>query len=190
MNTVVLNDTDDRYAFYENLKKRTGDGDPNNYCYAGGRVGRHLSYTVTQGLARETFPKETEKCVCGHKIKENCFLKHKPTGELIVVGNCCIKRYVPDCGRTCELCGIKHSNRKDNLCKTCRTRKLTIDDRVYLSVDYHERHDAKAKGAKFDSINRHWYAESKLNKELISAYSRIDAEMEKEFKRKHNELIV
>jgi hypothetical protein len=188
MEPGVESATEDNYRFYENLSKITGDRDPSHYCYAGGRTGSHRSYVKTQKIAEDSLPPPTDRCVCKHTIRENCFLKHKPTGQLIVVGNCCIKRYVPSCGRTCEKCGNPHKNRKDNLCKRCRNnekdRKFTIDDRIYLIVPFDKKDSAKSKNARWDTENKSWYAESSLNTDLISLFPLRSAELQIVYKEK------
>ena len=39
--------------------------------------------------------------------------------EIIVLGNCCIKKFIPSSGRTCEECDEPHRNRKHNICNSC-----------------------------------------------------------------------
>lgn len=60
------------------------------------------------------------KCVCSHRIHQNCFITNTEENRLIVVGNCCIKRFMENCSRTCSYCVKPHRNRKDNLCNVCR----------------------------------------------------------------------
>ena len=35
-------------------------------------------------------------CLCGHGIKERCILQNQTTGAREVVGNCCVKRFLPE----------------------------------------------------------------------------------------------
>jgi len=65
--------------------------------------------------------KQKNYCVCGHKIKENCFIyKEVINGvKLQILGNCCIKKLQLE-GRRCSICNEVHRNTKDNYCKTCR----------------------------------------------------------------------
>ena len=72
--------------------------DMKDYVYAGGNTGRHYNYF------KDFFKKELkrkpkgwyfeyeDKCICGHNIKENCYIAHKITKEWLVLGNCCIKK--------------------------------------------------------------------------------------------------
>jgi len=93
-----------------------------NWKYCGGdKAGRHLNYyklNFPDDSLRD-LPEWTNECVCGHRIQENCYLTNGKN-DFIVLGNCCVKRFVPKSGRTCECCGAPHRSRKDNKCKTCR----------------------------------------------------------------------
>lgn len=63
-------------------------------------------------------------CVCGHAIKENCWIRSKKTGEIKTLGNCCVRRFMPekeDRMLKCERCGEPHMNRKTTLCNSCAT---------------------------------------------------------------------
>jgi hypothetical protein len=85
--------------------------------YCGGDRGRHLNYWRTCH-GDMPLPDHESKCVCGHKITENCYITDGK--ELLVLGMCCIKRFVPKCTRTCERCGEPHKNRIVNRCNECR----------------------------------------------------------------------
>lgn len=39
---------------------------------------------------------------------------------MLVIGSCCIKRFVPKKTRTCEICEKPHRNRKVNRCNDCK----------------------------------------------------------------------
>lgn len=95
--------------------------------YAGGNSGSHRNYYYMLFGSRTGLPEHRNKCVCGHYIKENCYIvaPDDPDGlKLLVIGNCCIKKFIPNCGRTCEDCGSIHRNRKDNKCNDCREPKI------------------------------------------------------------------
>ena len=88
-----------------------------NWKYCGGDRGRHLNYykVVCPG---EGPPENEERCICGHRIKENCYITD---GHFILtLGNCCVRRFLAKTTRSCEECGCPHRNRKDNRCKKCR----------------------------------------------------------------------
>jgi len=84
--------------------------------YCGGNKGRHANYFKI-AVPNEQFPPKENKCVCGHDIIENCYITKD--NEILVLGNCCIKRFIPKSGRTCEICGNSHRNRKHNICNNC-----------------------------------------------------------------------
>ena len=74
----------------------------------------------TQICPNDDLPEKTDKCICNHKIKENCYITD---GEsIIILGNCCIKRFLPkeNRGKFCEICKKQHRNTKDNRCNDCR----------------------------------------------------------------------
>jgi len=59
-----------------------------------------------------------DKCICGHDIKDNCFITNGT--DILVIGNCCNKRFIPKCKKSCERCGQFHKNKLNNLCNNCR----------------------------------------------------------------------
>lgn len=89
--------------------------------YAGGDQGRHLRYFhLAHG---EAIPPPTEyECKCGQRIIRNCYITDADNTRFVVVGSCCIKRFMtPESqGRTCERCGHSHKNIKVNRCNDCR----------------------------------------------------------------------
>jgi len=91
-----------------------------NYKYVGGDNGSHKKYfeliTKTTPITR---PPHITHCICGHYIKENCYITDG-NGNVLVLGNKCIKRFIKKSGRTCETCGEPHKNRKVNKCNRCR----------------------------------------------------------------------
>ena len=90
--------------------------------YSGGNAKGHLNYFRTC-YGDKKLPDHKFKCICGHAIKENCYITDGK--EIITLGNCCIKKFLPEgkSGRTCEDCGKPHRNRKDNKCHDCRDIK-------------------------------------------------------------------
>ena len=66
-----------------------------------------------------------DKCICQHSIKENCYITNKDNTCILVLGNCCIKHFLPEgkSRRTCEDCGNIHRNRVVNRCNNCRYQK-------------------------------------------------------------------
>ena len=105
---------------YEEIKN-------NKWKYCGGTKGSHLNYFKTCYEGKD-LPTHTNNCICGHHIQENCYITN---GErIIVLGNCCIKKFVPKSGRTCEDCGKPHRNRADNKCHDCREIKYNNNSEI------------------------------------------------------------
>ena len=90
--------------------------------YVGGDTQtRHINYYKLR-FGHSDFPEKQNKCICGHPIKENCYLSNDLLEEVIVIGNYCIKKFLPKDvqTRTCELCNKVHRNRIVNRCNECR----------------------------------------------------------------------
>ena len=64
-------------------------------------------------------PKHKSNCVCGHDIIKNCYITNGV--EILILGKCCIKRFMKHNTRTCEICEKPHKNRLVNLCNDCKT---------------------------------------------------------------------
>jgi hypothetical protein len=182
-------------AFLEALA-REGDPDPNNYAYAGGSKGSHLNYFENLKVAA---PPASDTCLCEHAIVEQCYIRHIVTQRMLVVGNCCIKRYIKAWYRTCARCRGRHRSVKDNFCKECREIERAEDARafmkhvrevgraldarreadgvaarVYLKVPYEQKDAAKALGAKWDGARKHWFAPAATMTRLVSSYARVN----------------
>jgi len=107
----------------------------NQWRYAGGN-GETTSYsdanTRHYRYFKLCFPNmepldPVNHCVCGHYIQENCYISDFE-GNFIIIGNCCIKKFVPLSSRTCEDCKRPHKNRKINKCNPCRGVKGKVYD--------------------------------------------------------------
>jgi hypothetical protein len=93
----------------------------NNWKYAGGDEGRHLNYWhLLQKKHPFLMPAKQQQCICSTHIKEQCFIANPDFTQLLVVGNCCIKKFLKDSGRTCEHCKKAHKNRLYNRCNDCK----------------------------------------------------------------------
>lgn len=98
--------------------------------YCGGNRGCHFNY-FKLSCPDDDLPEPTNECICGHNIEENCYITD---GEkILVLGNCCIKKFIKKSSRTCEQCGKPHKNRKVNKCNKCRTG---ICERCGIECDY------------------------------------------------------
>jgi hypothetical protein len=123
-----------------------------NFKSCGGDKGSRLKYWNIATKKYEIPPPHKNYCICDHYIQENCYVvdrrdKDKEKRKIVVLGNCCIKRFLPpdSQGRTCERCEKPHRNSKDNFCKECRKRnkeeeKLkSIEDEKLREIEYRER---------------------------------------------------
>ena len=107
--------------------------------YIGGDSGRHRKKFKTI-FGRTPDIAQLDECICSHKIVENCYLENKLSGKQIVVGNCCINRYIEDTSKKCEECGDEHRNTKDNYCSDCRGDIMKIgkfSGKTYLDIFKH-----------------------------------------------------
>lgn len=68
----------------------------------------------------DILPEYKDICVCGHEIHENCFIikpESKNVNEIIIVGNCCVKRFIDNgLSQICEICKSKHKARDSKRC--------------------------------------------------------------------------
>ena len=96
-----------------------------NWKYCGGRERSHLNYFKLCFKSIELPPLQPN-CVCGHSIKENCYITNNE--QILVLGNCCIKKFIEKSSRTCEKCGCSHKNRVVNRCNICRNEKERIKE--------------------------------------------------------------
>jgi hypothetical protein len=101
---------------YKKLMNEDFNSDLWRYC--GGDRDEHLSYWRMLKLGK--MPENQINCICSQSITENCFIENINTKKIIVCGNCCIKKFCKVSGRSCGKCGIKHRNRLNNYCSTCR----------------------------------------------------------------------
>lgn len=150
------------------------------WYYVGGNNNQHYNYWKIK-FPNKPLPSYSEKCICGQSIKENCYIFNGK--DIKILGSCCIERFIPNgISRTCSNCGESHNNRRDNLCSECRIDYLTCKvcgvavekdyklqkyiicdecqnkDKIYLNVPFSQKEQAKSLGARFDPINKKWYA--------------------------------
>ncbi len=95
--------------------------DIKNWKYCGGNHEQHLRYYKLCFPKSKKTPEPVYQCVCKHPIIENCYITDGQKNVLIL-GNCCIKRFIEKSGRTCSNCEQPHKNRKNNLCNKCREK--------------------------------------------------------------------
>lgn len=111
--------------FHNSLRELSSDKSSlyiDEWVYAGGDSGRHLKYFDIRYSAGKQPPMHSSHCLCSHYIVENCYIENTITNLLVIVGNCCIKKFLNENNknRTCGICRTPHRNRKINLCSSCR----------------------------------------------------------------------
>ena len=111
----------DRFVIGLSARGLTFDEVKQNWRYAGGDTGSHHNYWLLLYGRDKEKPAYEDECVCKHKIKKNCYITDSK--EFLVVGNCCIKRFMIHNGRTCEKCNAPHRNRSSNVCNGCREKR-------------------------------------------------------------------
>ena len=116
--------------FWEGLEKKHGltyeDIINEGWTYAGGDYDEHLNYLlkILKENINLTQPDKKKFCICGISIKRNAYIRNRNKTQMLVIGSCCIKRFMPEGkkGRTCGICETPHRNHKDNMCKECRDK--------------------------------------------------------------------
>lgn len=96
--------------------------------YAGGK---DIPYFKTFWGTTTPFPHK-DRCVCKQKIKNNYYISPPDKSNHLVLGSCCIKKFIDKRTQTCDICLKPHRNRKDNFCDFCR-HKLLRDREKELS---------------------------------------------------------
>jgi hypothetical protein len=133
--------------------------DLKTFKYAGGDDGCHLNYYKIL-FGNKQLPMQENECLCGHPIKNNCYIVNEKNENLIVLGNCCIKRFILKNGRTCERCEQPHKTRKNNYCKSCN---LTIkqEEQEKAKIEYEKasiEYEKRKKGFEKEKIrfDKNW----------------------------------
>ena len=106
-----------------------------NWKYCGGDSGRHLNYFKLVYPDRK-LPDKKKECICRHDIIDNCYITDE--NQILVLGNCSIKKFIPRSTRTCERCNAPHKNRIVNRCNACKYLKLCKVCCVYYASSMHE----------------------------------------------------
>lgn len=94
-----------------------------NYKYSGGDYDSHLNYFNLIFKKNISYIQKSKQCVCKVKIIHNCYItKNNDIDTLIIIGNCCIKRFMKYTGRTCDDCDEPHRNSSMNKCNECKKK--------------------------------------------------------------------
>tara|TARA_R110000744_G_scaffold19104_1_gene50666 strand:- start:276 stop:800 length:525 start_codon:yes stop_codon:yes gene_type:complete len=140
-----------------------------NYC--GGNYKEHYKYYKLRFPNEELLPQE-ENCVCGHIIKKNGYICNKQETEFLVLGCCCIKKFIG--GRKCENCGDKHKRHTINICNFCEKNRRVFENKYKYSK--WKRCAGMAEGGRFNCnekiVDTHSWKKScydcyKYKKEMI-----------------------
>lgn len=62
------------------------------------------SYTYSDFVPDD---EELDECICGHGIRECCVITNNLNGNELVVGNCCVKKFMPEFGQGTLFAGLK-----------------------------------------------------------------------------------
>lgn len=108
--------------FIATLFKEYGldEDDLNCMTYIGGNESYHRDYYRTK-FSEIELPDFTNVCLCGSKIKINCYLKdlRLKANPVIVVGSCCQRKYLSQIVKQCIECGIAHASKVNLTCRSC-----------------------------------------------------------------------
>jgi hypothetical protein len=99
----------------------------NDWEFVGGDIRPNHINRWNLKFPNQEMPGQVLECECSHPIKENCYIYSKQLDEIKIIGNCCVKRFLPnkeDRELKCELCKIPHRNRKVNRCNNCKRLPL------------------------------------------------------------------
>jgi hypothetical protein len=97
--------------------------DVKDWIYCGGNYEAHEHYYHLVFPKSKKLPEFSSECVCGHKIEKNCYICDDKKSKILVLGMCCIKKFINNWSRTCEDCKQPHKNRIINKCNDCRIKK-------------------------------------------------------------------
>lgn len=88
------------------------------------KFGNKSSLEVLRNSNSPDFVKKgfLSKCCCNHPIKQNCYLYNEEENKFVILGNCCIKKYVGGLNCYCINCKeiVNINNKKNfNYCNEC-----------------------------------------------------------------------
>jgi len=113
--------------FENGLKKKYNLNieDLENFYYIGGENKQHNKY-YKLFTNNKPLPTHSNYCICGHKIKNNCYITN---GDIIlIIGESCINRFLSNKKkRICSECFAPHRNRlSTNKCNICKMKSKFI----------------------------------------------------------------
>lgn len=133
-NQLKLNDKLSK-RFQTGLKKYnlTIEDIKKNWFYIGGESKIHNNH-FKRYYHNEEQPEHENFCVCGHRIKNNCWISDGVF--TLSIGENCVNKFIPSRrSRLCFECNAPHRNRKDNLCMKCRRQFKRVEKSCVLVFD-------------------------------------------------------
>ncbi len=94
-----------------------------DWFYCGGSYDAHRDYYFMCFPKSSKLPEYGDECVCGHKIEKNCYITDSKKSKILILGMCCIKKFICNFSRSCEICNKPHKNRTVNKCNDCKIKK-------------------------------------------------------------------
>lgn len=89
-------------------------------------------------------------CACGHSIKEACVVKNKLNGNVIIVGNCCLRDFPYEHDTLLALRALHECRITDTVIKlVCKYGLLTKRERKFMLDVWRKR--------KLSEKQRKWY---------------------------------
>src|SRR5690606_38727443 len=103
------------------------------------------------------WPEHKDSCICDTDIVYNHFVTNRARDRVIVVGKCCIDKFLGPNRKRCEVCYEPHRNRKRNLCGECIKKYDTCID-CHENLEWGDRYRAEGLclGCKNDRIQREY----------------------------------
>ena len=126
MSSKIDANTGKRSTMIKNIYALGYDGENvfETWQYAGERDKEKLFRKIIE-KENICMPPYEDKCLCNTKIKNNHFICDPTKTHILVVGSCCIKKFVVSgTQRHCNECNSVHKNTKDNYCNTCRKKSI------------------------------------------------------------------
>jgi hypothetical protein len=71
---------------------------------------------------------ENYDCICGHKnIKELCYIQNRYNDSTALVGNCCVKKFMNECGSDRIFQALKDERINEDLANYCHHKEIIND---------------------------------------------------------------
>lgn len=121
--------------FVENMKN-IHNYEPEDFknfiCIGSSETHTKIPYCWRQDVI---IPPFTDECVCTKKIKENCWIMNKENGEVLVIGNRCVKRFLKKENRKlkrCMGCGDPCLKRTSEFCDICEEKFAEYQKKQFI----------------------------------------------------------